>query len=504
MLKEQQTSSSSSSSSSSSFFLFPNPNPVMRSFNIPESMIHPQGIHICSFLNPKPNADDKLKPMSPLDVDPCAASRTDVITYTNTSDLTPSEHAGGSFTEPPMAPMASNSPANSETGPPQIVNDVVETKIESGNSQSIRCEICKVSCNSEEMLREHKEGKKHLKNIQKLSVSSPIIQETPPLVADATSDHETDKKKKKEDFLQNVPSVESLFTCTIPDLVCHDRNIDTEHLHGEKQETQVNNGTLVQSSNNGTEKVEEEVCKVTCNSEQKLQEHNPGKNHLKNLKDSEKIQTPPSTTPIASMAKTPVSKHVEKVEDSKEVKFRWCEVCKIDYSSDTFYRHLRGRNHKRNLQESKKMTGLPSTHTDSGKLTKGEVVNPNEGSSTRCELCKVCCTSYDELNRHLSGKKHKKAEYKTGKRMKGERMLQDMMNGEGKVVILEKGKRKANDSLASEEDGDVKRKKMMKEGGTASGASITCAVCNVGWTSVVDYMDHLKGQEHSAMVLKQV
>lgn len=55
-------------------------------------MIHPQGIHPCSFLNPKPNADDKLKPMSPLDVDPCAASRTDVITYTNTSDLTPSEH----------------------------------------------------------------------------------------------------------------------------------------------------------------------------------------------------------------------------------------------------------------------------------------------------------------------------------------------------------------------------------------------------------------------------
>ncbi|XP_023769979.2 uncharacterized protein LOC111918567 [Lactuca sativa] len=204
------------------------------------------------------------------------------------------------------------------------------------------------------------------------------------------------------------------------------------------------------------------------------------------------------------MAKTPVSKHVQKVEDSKEVKFRWCEVCKIDYSSDTFYRHLRGRNHKRNLQESKKMTGLPSTHTDSGKLTKGEVVNPNEGSSTRCELCKVCCNSYDELNRHLSGKKHKKAEYKTGKRMKGERVLQDMVNGEGKVVISEKGKRKANDSLASEEDGDVKRKKMMKEGGTASGALITCTVCNVGWTSVVDYMDHLKGQEHCAMVLKQV
>lgn len=139
-----------------------------------------------------------------------------------------------------MAPMASNSPANSETSPPQIVNDVVETKIESKKSQSIRCEICNVFCNSEEMLREHKEGKKHLKNTQKLSVSSSIIQETPPPVADANSYHESDKKKKKkEDFLQNVPSIESLFTCTIPDLVCHDRNIDTEHLHGEKQETQV-------------------------------------------------------------------------------------------------------------------------------------------------------------------------------------------------------------------------------------------------------------------------
>ncbi|KAI3521814.1 hypothetical protein L1887_11288 [Cichorium endivia] len=359
MLKEHQ-----SSSSSSSFVLFPNPNPLMRSFNIPEPIIHPPGITPYSFLNPKPHADDKLKPMTSLDVDPCTTLRTEIIT--NTTDLTESEHA---------------------TSGPQV---------QSSNSGT------------------------------------------------------------------------------------------------EKAEDELNVGTLLWC----------EVCKVNCNSEKKLVEHNLGKKHQKNLKTSENLRTPPLTTPTASMATTPVPKPMKKTGDSEEGKLGWCEVCKIDCRGYSFSRHVRGKKHRENLRESKKMTGLPSTDIDpviiqpndpveNPNLTTGKVVNPDEGSSTRCEV------SIDEFNRRISGKRHEKTQKLHGR--VAERLLQE----EGKSVILETGKRKANGSLADEKEADAKRKKMVTEGGP-SGASISCKVCNVTCNSVVEFTDHLAGQEHSAMALKQV
>ncbi|KAI3766893.1 hypothetical protein L2E82_16971 [Cichorium intybus] len=484
MLKEHQ-----SSSSSSSFVLFPNPNPLMRSFNIPEPIIHPPGINPYSFLNPKPHADDKLKPMTSLYVDPCTTLRTEIIT--NTTDLTESEH---------------------------IVKDVTETKIESKTAQIIRCDVCNVICNSEAMFKDHKEGKKHLKNMQQLSVSTAIIKETPSEVANANLDQEFENKKKekmkkKEDFFQNEPPVESLFVCNIPEL-----NTFTEHLQCEKLETQATSGPLVQSSNSGTEKAEDElnvgtllwceVCEVNINSEKKLVEHNLGKKHQKNLKNSENLRTPPLTTPTASMATTPLPKPVKKTGDSEEGKPVWCEVCKIDCRGYSFSRHVRGKKHRENLRESKNITGLPSTDIDpviiqpndpveNPNLTEGKVVNPDEGSSTRCEVCRIRCSSIDEFNRHISGKRHEKTQ-KLHARV-AERLLQE----EGKSVILEMGKRKANGSLADEKETDAKRKKMVTEGGP-SGASISCKVCNVTCNSVVEFTDHLAGQEHSAMALKQV
>ncbi|KAL7607344.1 hypothetical protein Lser_V15G18449 [Lactuca serriola] len=82
MLKEQQASSSSSSSS---FFLFPNPYPLLRSFDIPAPVIHPPGIDPNSLLKPNPHGNDGLEPMTSLDVDPCA----EIIT--KSTDLTASE-----------------------------------------------------------------------------------------------------------------------------------------------------------------------------------------------------------------------------------------------------------------------------------------------------------------------------------------------------------------------------------------------------------------------------
>ncbi|KAI3766892.1 hypothetical protein L2E82_16970 [Cichorium intybus] len=83
MLQEQQTSSSS-------FFLFPNPNPLLRSFDIPAPVIHPPGVDPSSFMNPNRYGGYGIEPLPPLDVDPCAASQTEIIT--KATDLTASEH----------------------------------------------------------------------------------------------------------------------------------------------------------------------------------------------------------------------------------------------------------------------------------------------------------------------------------------------------------------------------------------------------------------------------
>nr|GEX21087.1 hypothetical protein [Tanacetum cinerariifolium] len=84
--------------------------------------------------------------------------------------------------------------------------------------------------------------------------------------------------------------------------------------------------------------------------------------------------------------------------------------------------------------------------------------------------------------------------------------LEDLMyedTEEGKIVAEDRGKRKANRSLASDDNVDTKRQKVADKV-MDSGELLTCRLCNVASNGFMAYQDHLLSSEHSAMVMKQI
>ena len=149
--------------------------------------------------------------------------------------------AGGTLNESAMESTTSYSPANSGVIAEKSVNNMTVTNTQSKDTQSILCDICNVTCNTEDVFEEHKQGKKHTKNVQKLAVSPPIKQEMLPLAKDATLHQEPKEEEKNQDLLQSEASVDSLFVFGIPDVVGSiNQNIFTEHIKVEKLAAQVN------------------------------------------------------------------------------------------------------------------------------------------------------------------------------------------------------------------------------------------------------------------------
>lgn len=520
MLKEQQTSVPDFP-----FFLNSNPGVLLRSFDIPEPVIHPPGIDPYSVLNPNPPSDNGLESLPALDIDPSAVSQTQPMS--RTTDLTVSEHAGGTLIEPAIESTTSYSPANSGVVAQKTVNNVTITNIRSKDTHFIFCDVCNISCDTENVLKRHKEGKRHKNKVQKLAVSSATTQEP----------------EKKQDLLQSEASVDSLFVWGVPDVGCINQNLSTDHVEGEKLAAQVtgkdglpNPPTSVRLTT-VTDKAQDklnahqtgwcEVCKVSCTSDKSLQKHILGKKHKKNLKNSEKIVAP-SLTPIASMATIPTSNPpgslkstggnlvdsekltvcpstfiartppssdlLEHANSTKGETVHSEELCKVSCSSNVRSIYESGKMHMKNLERSEKIPDLPLNPPIHSLATPGnvEISNSEENKSAMCELCGICCNSYDELNKHTSGKKHKK-NVKKSEEMFG-------VGSEGSMED-ERCKRKANwESDDEEEDPDRKKQKMMEE----EKALISCKVCNVACNSLIAFTSHLASHDHSVMALKQV
>uniref|UniRef100_A0A2P2P6D0 Uncharacterized protein n=1 Tax=Rhizophora mucronata TaxID=61149 RepID=A0A2P2P6D0_RHIMU len=122
--------------------------------------------------------------------------------------------------------------------------------------QSAYCEVCKVDCNSKDVLDQHKLGKKHKKNLEKLqavaavgsSVSvgsnNPIIgpQENPDkgkAVSKPNSKRKAaqpleDLETKKRKVLEGGAAAEAVRTCTICNVVCNSETVFSHHLAGQK------------------------------------------------------------------------------------------------------------------------------------------------------------------------------------------------------------------------------------------------------------------------------
>ncbi|KAJ9173220.1 hypothetical protein P3X46_016380 [Hevea brasiliensis] len=121
--------------------------------------------------------------------------------------------------------------------------------------QSAYCEVCKVDCNSKEVLEKHKLGKKHRKNLEKLqvaaagpstsSVSRNLIigpQEDPnkgkvgngqrgkKKAAAPAEDLETKRRK----VVEGGAAAEAVRVCAICNVVCNSENVYNYHLTGRK------------------------------------------------------------------------------------------------------------------------------------------------------------------------------------------------------------------------------------------------------------------------------
>lgn len=401
------------------------------------------------------------------EADRAVDSRSGIVSQT--SDSTTFEHGGGTLSETTNVPAVMQSVGNSGVWTQTVVNDVIITSWQPENSsQPMQCEVCNITCNSGDVLEKHKNGKKHLKNLQKLAITSLLAPKMPPPpVASAPLVGVLENKKHK--LLQNGASVDTLIYCDICKVVCNNQDVFRKHLAGKKHSAkaavqlanvnEISNRTSecnpeAQPSNGGSQKKPDtlqpamcELCKISCTSNEHLSVHLTGKKHLKKLLESEQIPDL-SLTPMASLG-TPVMDNLEPME--------------------------------------------------------GKSVISHEGKPAWCELCGIDCNTYDALRNHISGKKHQKkleiSEKPIGPNP-APATMQNSLKEEGKIVNVDGGKRKVKRVGNDDEDLETKKQKVL-EGGAASGALRTCTVCNVVCNSPTVFISHLAGQKHAAMAVKQ-
>ncbi|KAJ0754957.1 putative transcription factor C2H2 family [Helianthus annuus] len=505
--------------SSSSFrpkFSLPIFPTLQLNFDAPVPVIIPPRSDPC-LLNPNPYNDQVLETTSLTDIDPCVVAWRGSVA--NKVDLTADEHAGVSLSEPAtMGSTALKTMDDVTWNSDKVLNKHMEENMLLKNTQN-------VTINQEPETKTKKNP--DLENVTQI-VSMVIEQETPSSVANDMLDQVSEKKK--QDLLQKEVATKSLlacdypkslFVCDIPEPGREYQKIATVEVDQSlfKKPTSVKM-TPVQPSNCGTQNrptklsVHQpnwcDICKVSCSGNNSFDKHIVGIQHQKNLKISEKTPTPPLTTIVTPMDTTPITKIMEESKKSVIVnaKNTWCEICKVSCPTNEYNRHASGKKHVKNLQKLEKIQTLPSTVIQSVttplavpnlpsaviqsvttpvgetlKLTRGEVVNPNDGKKHQKKL-----------------KKTEQQSVSSPPPVPKTPLLEPMIE-EGEIVFFEGSKRKTNDSLSSEEDADTKRLKMNEEE-VACGVVVTCKVCNVGCNGLMAFKTHTASIEHSAMLLK--
>lgn len=121
--------------------------------------------------------------------------------------------------------------------------------------QSAYCEVCKIDCTSKEVLDQHKLGKRHKKNLEKLreslkppqvhpsGSSNPVI--GPQLQNDKSKsvsgnkskrklETPEDLEKKKKKVLEGGAAAEAVRICAVCNVVCNSETVYNFHLAGQK------------------------------------------------------------------------------------------------------------------------------------------------------------------------------------------------------------------------------------------------------------------------------
>ncbi|MED6161336.1 hypothetical protein PIB30_118458 [Stylosanthes scabra] len=100
---------------------------------------------------------------------------------------------------------------------------------ETKGSKSMRCEVCKIDCNSKDVYEKHISGKKHKKNMQ--------INANPML---ANGGNYVGSEVKKRKLSNGGAPVDSVKVCTVCNIVCNSQDVYNKHIAGKKHAAQVN------------------------------------------------------------------------------------------------------------------------------------------------------------------------------------------------------------------------------------------------------------------------
>ncbi|GER26359.1 zinc finger protein-related [Striga asiatica] len=232
--------------------------------------------------------------------------------------------------------------------------------------QHLWCELCKVECNSVEILNRHLSGKKHLKK-------SKIFQELQNL---------------SSSVMAGVPNVQTYVPPEVPSQTTNQMEASAD----EQQESLPSQPIINQGK---AEEVKKpfwcELCKADCNTLEVLHKHLNGKKHQKNLKTSSKKTQTVVQTGQASQTELPSQdNYITQVEKQNLQESE--TIGKNDFSGNV-------RGFKRKMRGGK-----------SGRITKRRPVEPlrptKEVVPLVCELCNVKCESQVGFQSHLVGKKH--------------------------------------------------------------------------------------------------
>ncbi|KAK1407339.1 hypothetical protein QVD17_38953 [Tagetes erecta] len=399
------------------------------------------------------------------------------------------------------------------------------------------CEVCKISCNAKDVLEKHKQGKKHLKSVEKLADSSANAPNlVPPSVASGTAVGELEYKKHK--LLKNGATAENLISCDICNVICNNQEAFQMHVaskkHSAKAIVQLASTNAVfdatSDSSAGLQKKSNpfhcEICQITCTSSEHLKMHIAGKKHSQKVTDLEKI-TNLLLTPIASQDTPPPTNPMVNPESNEgktvslhEAKHA-CELCGVGCdTNEVLQNHLKGKKHLKKMKDSGQIPNIPQNPIASQDTpTTMPVVNPESNevitvnlheAKAVCELCGITCDTNQMLKIHMTGRKHRKNVEKSEKLIGPnpapvtEPVAKPGVIGplpEEVTAASDGSKRKAKRS-DSGDDMEAKKQKILQSG-TALNAVVTCTLCNVVCNSETVYFSHLAGQKHAAMAVKQ-
>ncbi|WVZ06508.1 hypothetical protein V8G54_019854 [Vigna mungo] len=145
------------------------------------------------------------------------------------------------------------------TAAQQHVNGILNKKQKKAKTKVVQpayCEVCKIECTGKEVLDQHKLGKKHKRNLEKLRESLKPTQVQPsgssnPVIGPQLPDNKSksttgnkikrkkaetleDLEKKKKKVLDGGAAAEAVKICAICNVVCNSETVYNFHLTGQK------------------------------------------------------------------------------------------------------------------------------------------------------------------------------------------------------------------------------------------------------------------------------